>query len=396
MSPDGAGPSAASTAPYCVLELYATPQHDDLAATFRALPASAPLAPLRQLIRDYPLLFVDDTHGHDIGWGLLRSPERPFLVLRAKWRSLTDLDRIVAALNASRIHELVIRLHKRSASPSASPPQDTLTHFFDTLSIAGLYGLVLQDYRYDTGGDFTPAVGGYLASPRSQSLERLYILQSEFAQPDFAAPILDAITATGRVSTLRLGGAAMSWEDEFRPPVRMREGWFAPSPLVNRLPSVTGRNAALVRAVRRAAAQVLIPARVLLRGRPSTQPHDGTRPFPILDLPHHVLVNILRYTAHDAALLSDPQLARLCAHAASSTALTALCSALADLQRPRKVGGDLVPPDRYATLLADADNSDPEAVIAQRIASVRLRTVIIPAFEDVMERWLAAGGFHVE
>lgn len=321
----------------------------------------------------------------------------PFLfTASADIAQLADLDRIILALNASRIHELVIRLHKRTASPSASPPEGTLTHFFDSLSIPGLYGLVLQDWRFDTGGPFTHAVGNYLSSSRSASLERLYILQSEFEEPDFAAPILDAITATGRVSTLRLGGAAVSWEDEFRAPVRMRtEGWFAPSPLVNRLPSITSRNACLTRDLRSAAATVLVPARVLLRARPSTAPPEAPA-FPILDLPHHVLVNILRYTAPNAGLLSDPQLARLCAHSASGTALAALAAAVADLQLPRKVGGELVPPDRYATLLADADNSDPEAVIAQRIASVRLRTVIIPTFEDVMERWLAAGGFHVE
>ncbi|KAL1412359.1 hypothetical protein Q8F55_000103 [Vanrija albida] len=363
-----------------VLELYATPAHDALAATFAAPPPTPPLGPLEALVAAQPEIYTADEHGHDLAWGLLAHPERPFLALRARWSSPADLDPLIAALNASRVHELVVRLHQPGVSP-ATPP-GALAHLVSALHISTLHALVL----HAEPSPEPPAAAALAALVARVPVARVHLLS-----PVDLAPLLDAAAETGRVSSLRIAGAE-GWEGEFVPPTRAGGGWYAPSAVVARLPAITWRNAEMGRALRRTAAQVLVPARVLLRAWPATHADAA---FPVLALPRHVLAEVLRYAASEP-LLSDPQLARLCAHAASPTALAALAAAVADAQAPRKVGGEHVPPDAYATLLADAANAHPEAAIAQRIAAMRLRTVSTPTFADIMDRWLAAGGFHVE
>lgn len=130
----------------------------------------------------------------------------------------------------------------------------------------------------------------------------------------------------------------------------------------DRLPALLNRNRLLSRRIRRAALNIIAPARVILNALPpsdemtaqriisdvssSSQLHTSssgavpiTRPFPILDLPREVLQLVVRHCSGDPYALSERQWGRVRAEAGDRASAERLRKAREAYRRRAGVGG---------------------------------------------------------
>ncbi|KAL1408874.1 hypothetical protein Q8F55_005688 [Vanrija albida] len=235
-----------------------------------------------------------------------------------------------------------------------------------------------------------PAIAEYVRSPRSRGLKVLELNQNRLGRRGVAL-VLDAVEAAN-FSLLHIGLMVNDRRRKRRGPRR-----FPASPsdtesdsdsaehldnsslayqLDKRVPVLQFRNEALTNRVRRAAARAIAPARVILRARPPTATETGARimreasrdarpavPFPLLDLPPEVQVQIARHCSRDATALSEAQWTRLRMRAADPD----------DLRNAAR---------RMAAACVDVQLG--KATRAQRRERVR----------EVRDEWLVSGGWE--
>ncbi|KAL1409010.1 hypothetical protein Q8F55_005834 [Vanrija albida] len=250
-----------------------------------------------------------------------------------KWDSDAELGAILDALNAVPVRSLsILQLHP------ASTYAGVLTHLLDTLSVRSLRTLPeLEDTPVPSS--CVPALARFLASPRSQGLEYLALVPARWTLADRDA-VVSAIEGNPR-STLQtlvlladatVQGASLPTPVAFGSAAHLGATRWADGGERTRqnarLEHAMARGMWARRAVASAALAVLVPARIVLRGRAG-----GGRPAPLLDLPPEILCAVLEACA-PPGVLSGAQAARVAQHAADAAALGLLTTVLADAVVP--------------------------------------------------------------
>lgn len=249
------------------------------------------------------------------------------------------MDLVVRRLNASYLQKLSL-----TNNPLHPPAVQKL---FEALNAPKLAELHLS--TCDIPPACVPAICAFIRSPRSQHLGVLELNGNALGRLGITM-ILDAIDA-GNFSISRIGLFANNatpklgsdsgsdfdediwrernqvWEsDENMDPADPRS---MATQIERRVPQLQKRNGELTRRVRKAAATVIAPTRIILHAREpnasevaarvladTEESRSSTPVFPLLELPAEVRLHIARHCSGDAYALSDAQWARVRAHAA--------------------------------------------------------------------------------
>lgn len=247
---------------------------------------------------------------------------RPFLRgQQANPRQTAELDAILAALNASRLSSI-------SFLYDPHPNDELYAAILAHLDIPSLRHLWLGARPSVSA---LPHALAFLSSPRAAGLSFFSLdfePHSERDVDDIARHLASAELDMGRMA-----------EDSCAP----QRGEYKRRRLVGVLEENGERKARVKDAVRRA----LVPARVLLRGRPPSvddeeSAHDPHRhrPFRILDLPRELLYAVIEHASGDPRALSATQWAKFHTHAADAAGLVPLARGFAAVEADPRVGRD--------------------------------------------------------
>ncbi|KAL1408629.1 hypothetical protein Q8F55_005442 [Vanrija albida] len=337
-------PPTPAIAKYNEIYIQATEQNDGLRWAPAEPPTDTPLAPLEAL--------AESSSFREQLWERKTKrwhPDRPSISLRGKWRTLDELDRIVARINVSRIDSLLVKF---------SPP----AHFrfaykflFMRLHVTGLRRLGIDDPLPPAA---IPALANFIRSPRSHGLVEIVFDGSALNYED-VAPLAAAVRDNTTLARLCVGACnrrlymPMRQSCQCFQPLTKMWGHDGASGHLGHIAPILLRNRDMTAKVHKAALRSLVPARILLRaadvaadtsseysGNLSTVPRVTAQPYrsngftvkrPVRSpprvpavhrLPREALARILHFAADETALLTDDQVEVVLEHAADPAALS--------------------------------------------------------------------------
>ncbi|WOO82946.1 uncharacterized protein LOC62_04G006426 [Vanrija pseudolonga] len=292
--PDSSGPSTP-----LALGIKAWAQTDGL--QWRAV-TGEPLAPLAAFPPPPPAPYVDLRPMVDPKPANGAYTERAVTV-----DSLHALDDTVAALNEARISKLDLTLSLDAALHDAAPQRHYFSRLLSRLDARTLRQLSIT---HPLESADVPPLSDFLLSPAARGLEWLR-LSSSFATADYDR-LADGVRRNPSLTDLCLQRATCT---RFPPCVcsRARDPGTTAGLAINRLYALLARNARYARRVRAAVRRVLPVARVVLT---ATRGEEGNAcAFPLLELPHELVLEVVRHASGDARVLNDAQWSRVIAHA---------------------------------------------------------------------------------
>ncbi|WVQ71538.1 hypothetical protein IAR50_001077 [Cryptococcus sp. DSM 104548] len=187
-----------------------------------------------------------------------------------------------------------------------------------------------------------PILADWIRSPRSRNITHLLLHGNQLGAGG-VTQIVDAIEE-GNFSLIEAGLLANASPPSDAPDQASKakdESSVLEHQVHVRLPEILKRNRILTKRVRRAAARMIAPARIILNARPlsdaetarnvissfSSSTPEAYNAFRLLDLPEDVIQDIVRHTSGDPGALSEAQYTRLRLEAGDRKALKAAVEA---------------------------------------------------------------------